>query len=70
MRKNYDFSKATKNPYAKKLKQQISIRLDDEVILYFKNLAKETGINYQSLINYYLRDCMEAKKKVKLSWDH
>ena len=57
-----------KNPYAKKLKKQISINIDDKVIDYFKQQANETGIPYQTLINLYLADCVENKKKLKLSW--
>ena len=49
MRKEYDFSKSRKNPYAKLLKKQITIRLEEDVIAYFKKLAGETGIPYQNL---------------------
>jgi len=56
MRKEYDFSKARKNPYASQLKKQVTIRLDEESIAYFKSLSDEVGIPYQSLINLYLRD--------------
>ena len=66
MRNNYDFTNATKNPYAKKLKKQITINIDEEAIEYFKALANETGISYQNLINYYLIDC--AKKKLCFEW--
>ena len=68
MKKEYDFSKSVKNPYAKMLKQQISIRLEKETVSYFKNLATETGIPYQNLINLYLRDCAISQKKLKLKW--
>ncbi|MGR3317435.1 MAG: CopG family antitoxin [Candidatus Anammoxibacter sp.] len=68
MKKEYDFSKSVKNPYAKMLKQQISIRLEKETVRYFKNLASETGIPYQNLINLYLRDCAISQKKLKLKW--
>ena len=57
-----------KNPYAKKLKKQISINIDGSVIDYFKQQANETGIPYQTLINLYLADCAEKKKKLKLDW--
>lgn len=57
-----------KNPYAKKLKKQISINIDSSVIDYFKQQANETGIPYQTLINLYLADCAEKKKKLKLDW--
>ena len=52
MREHYDFSNGMKNPYADKLKKQITIHLDDEVINYFKNMAKEIDIPYQSIINF------------------
>ena len=68
MRKSYDFSKARRNPYAKKLKKQVTIRLDVETLEYFKNLSGETGIPYQTLINLYLRECAEAKKKLSMRW--
>ncbi len=68
MRKEYDFSKSIKNPYANKLKQQISIRIDKETINYFKQLASQTGISYQNLINLYLKDCAQSHKKLKLKW--
>ena len=68
MRDDYDFSNAVKNPYAKKLKKQISINIDSSVIDYFKQQANETGIPYQTLINLYLADCAEKKKKLKLDW--
>ena len=68
MRDNYDFSKSIQNPYAKRLKKQITIRLDEDTIEYFKDLAEEKGIPYQSLINLYLRDCAESQKKLKVKW--
>ncbi len=68
MRKEYDFSKARRNPYAKKLKRQVTIRLDLPTIEYFKIMAGETGIPYQTLINLYLRDCAATRKKLALRW--
>ena len=68
MRKEYDFSKAKKNPFAKRLKKQITIRIDEPTILYFKDLADELGIPYQSLINLYLRDCASEQRKLDLKW--
>ena len=65
MRKEYDFSKSVRNPYAKHLKKQVTLRLGTDVIAYFKDLAGETGIPYQSLINLYLQDCVQRKKKLK-----
>jgi len=68
MRKEYDFSKSQKNPYAKELKKSITIRLGGDVIEYFKKMAEEVGIPYQQLINLYLRDCAANKKKLNLKW--
>jgi len=68
MRKNYDFSGAKKNPYANKLKKQVTIRLDQGTIEFFKDLAVETGIPYQTLINLYLRDCALENKRLSLEW--
>lgn len=61
MRTNYDFSKSVKNPYAKQLKRQITIRLDSESVHYFKQTAADLGMPYQNLINLYLRDCAVRK---------
>ena len=69
MKDNYDFSKGIKNPYAKKLKKQITIRIDADAIEYFKEQAVDVGISYQNLINLYLRDCAEKKRKLSLSWE-
>jgi predicted DNA binding CopG/RHH family protein len=68
MRKEYDFSKARPNPYAKRLKKSVTIRLDEATIEYFKDLAEKTEIPYQSLINLYLRDCAASKRKLALQW--
>ncbi|MEY4907423.1 MAG: hypothetical protein RL260_1141 [Pseudomonadota bacterium] len=68
MRKEYDFSAARKNPYAAQLKKQITIRLDEESITYFKAISEEVGIPYQSLINLYLRDCAATHRKLNLNW--
>ena len=68
MRKEYDFSTSRKNPYAKALKKQITIRLEEPTINYFKGLSKETGIPYQTLINLYLRDCAVRERKISMSW--
>lgn len=68
MRDNYDFSNSVKNPYSKKLKKQVTIRLDEDTIDYFKNMAEEKGIPYQSLINLYLRDCADKHKDLKVKW--
>ncbi len=68
MRKNYDFSTAKRNPYAKRLKKQITIRLDTPTLQYFRDLADEMGIPYQTLINLYLRDCAASRKRPSLRW--
>ena len=68
MRTHYDFSKARTNPYAKRLKRSVTIRLDEPTIGYFRTLAADTGIGYQTLINLYLRDCAAARRKPALRW--
>jgi len=70
MKAEYDFSKmkSRKNPYASKLKKQVTIRMGEDVIEYFKAMAEETGIPYQSLINLYLRDCVAKNRKVNINW--
>jgi predicted DNA binding CopG/RHH family protein len=65
MRKSYDFSKSVKNPYARRMKKQITIRIDEGTIAYFKALAAERGIPYQSLMNWYLQDCATSKRTPK-----
>jgi len=68
MRSEYDFSNSRKNPYAKALKKQVTIRIDEDTIDYFKNLAEDLNIPYQSLINLYLRDCAQSNRKLDLRW--
>ncbi|MCK6554668.1 BrnA antitoxin family protein [Candidatus Binatia bacterium] len=68
MRQNYDFSQAKSNPYAKRLQKRVSIRLDERTIGYFRTLADEMGVSYQTLINLYLRDCAARGKRPALHW--
>jgi len=68
MREEYDFSESVPNPYAKKLKKQVTIRLEEEIVDYFKALSEETEIPYQTLINLYLKDCVKAQRKLSLEW--
>ena len=70
MRKEYDLSKmkSRRNPYAAKLKRQVTIRMGDDVIEYFKAMAEESGIPYQTLINLYLRDCVANERELDLTW--
>ncbi len=70
MKKEYDLKsmKRQKNPYAKRLKKQVTIRLGTDIIEYFKSMAAETGIPYQNLINLYLRDCVASHRKLSLEW--
>ena len=68
MRKHYDFSDARRNPYAKRLKKQVTIRLDRDALAYFQRLAHEMTIPYQTLINMYLRDCAAQRKQLRLRW--
>ena len=70
MRKEYDFDKmiGRRNPHTKNLKKQVTMRMGVDIIEYFKNLAEETGVPYQNLINLYLRDCIKSNRKLSLNW--
>jgi predicted DNA binding CopG/RHH family protein len=68
MKRHYDFSKAIKNPYARRLKRSVTIRLDNSTVEYFRTLAEETELPYQSLINLYLRDCAASGRRLALTW--
>ena len=68
MRDQYDFSNSVTNPYVKKLKKQITIRLDEDVLAYFKALSETSGVPYQNLINLYLKDCASKEKELKIDW--
>jgi len=68
MRDEYDFSQARPNPYSQRLKKQVTIRLDIDTVDYFKALATQTGIPYQSLINLYLADCASHERELTLTW--
>jgi predicted DNA binding CopG/RHH family protein len=69
MRKEYDFSKGKRNPYTHMLKKQVTIRLDEKTVEYFKKMAKDAGIPYQTLINLYLRDCAASSRRLRFRWD-
>jgi hypothetical protein len=69
MRKHYDFSQAKPNPYAKRLKKEVTLRLDERTIEYFEALSAETGIPSRSLITLYLRECAASKKKLAIQWN-
>ncbi|MGI8508492.1 MAG: BrnA antitoxin family protein [Gemmatimonadaceae bacterium] len=68
MRKEYDFSKGKRNPYAKRLKQSVTIRLDRATVDYFRSLADELDVPYQTLINLYLRDCAVTERRPAMHW--
>jgi uncharacterized protein (DUF4415 family) len=70
MKAEYDLSKmkSRRNPYASKLKKSVTMRLSEDVVQYFKGMAKESGVPYQSLINLYLRDCFAQNRKLEIKW--
>ena len=70
MKAEYDLSKmkSHRNPYAAQLKKSVTMRLSEDVIDYFKQMADEKGVPYQSLINLYLRDCVANHRKIDISW--
>ena len=71
MKDEYDLStmKSRKNPYASQLKKSVTMRLGEDVIDYFKNMAEESGVPYQTLINLYLRDCVATDRKININWN-
>ena len=71
MQKEYDLSqlKSRKNPYASKLKKSVTMRLSEDVIEYFKEMSKKSGLPYQSLINLYLRDCASKHREIDIKWN-
>lgn len=69
MKTEYDFSGAVKNPYAKKLKKQITIDIDNDTMDYFQEQSEASGIPYNTLITLYLADCAVNKKELKISWE-
>jgi len=68
MKAEYDFSQSRKNPYARRLKKQITINLDSDTIDYFKTQSEESGIPYQTLINLYLSDCAAKNRHLQIEW--
>ena len=70
MKAEYDLTQmeSRRNPYAKRLKKQLTIRMGLDIIEHFKRMAAETGIPYQNLINLYLRDCVQSRRKLHLKW--
>ena len=70
MKSEYDLStmRSRKNPYAAKLKKPVSVRLSEDVVTYFKSMANEAGVPYQSLINLYLRNCVMQHRKIRIAW--
>ncbi len=70
MKAEYDLStmKSRRNPYARQLKKQVTLRIRPDVIAYFKAMSEETGVPYQSLINLYLQDCAKARRKLNMQW--
>ena len=69
MRDEYDFSQAVRNPYAKKLKKQITININTDTNDYFKGESEKIGIPYQTLINLYLTDCVQNSRKPRVLWE-
>ena len=70
MKDEYNISELNprKNPYASRLKKQITINIDCSTIDYFKSLSEKNGIPYQTLINLYLRDCAVNQRQPQVSW--
>ena len=70
MTEEYEIEKLNprKNPYTKRLKKQVTINIDQEVIDYFKQLSEQSGLPYQTLMNLYLLDYANHKRQLQLTW--
>lgn len=68
MQSEYDFSQAVKNPYAKQLKKNVLVSIDEADMAYFQNLAKEMGVPYKVLIHSFLHECAAKHKKPVIEW--
>lgn len=64
MREEYDFSDSRPNPYVGRLRRRVTMNLDDENVDYFKEEARRTGVPYQTLINLYLTECRQSKRRL------
>ena len=66
MKPEYNLSqmKSRPNPFAKQLKQQVTLPLGIDVIEYFEVMAQEKGISCQELIVLYLQDCVANKREL------
>jgi len=69
MRDEYNFSEGVKNPYVKPLKKAVTIRLDKETVAYFKRMAEQVNMPYQTLINSYLTNCAAKQMKPSVIWE-
>lgn len=71
MKEEYDIAKLNprRNPYAGKLKRQVTININEEAIEYFKHLSDQSGLPYQTLINLYLMDCANNKRQLQMTWN-
>ncbi len=69
MREEYDIKALNprKNPYVNKTKKQITINIEEDTIMFFKNLSEKTGLPYQTLINIYLTDCAKNNRQINIS---
>ena len=56
MKEEYDFSKGIRGRFYSPHKKSTTIRLDDDIILYFKKKAAEEKVGYQTLMNSALRE--------------
>jgi uncharacterized protein (DUF4415 family) len=70
MKDHYEFSnmKGRINPFIRYLTEPVTMRLDPDTVSWFKAMAEETGIPYQTLINLYLRDCAVHERKLQMKW--
>lgn len=56
LKDEYDFSKGVRGRFYSPHKKPTTIRLDDDIVLYFKKMAGEQKVGYQTLMNSALRE--------------
>ena len=69
MRDEYDIKNLNprRNPYTKKMKQQVTMNMNTTTVDYFKSMSSESGIPYQTLINLYLDECVKERKTIEFA---
>jgi uncharacterized protein (DUF4415 family) len=57
-----------RQPYSRRIKRPVTLRLEESVITCFRRLSRELGLPYQTLNNLYLRDCASKRTRPRSDW--